>query len=890
MAAPAKPRAPKRAVAAAAAAPATVAAAAPVAGVKGKSRWAPKRAAAAAAEEEGEDDDLDEQEEEELEEDMEEEDDGGGRPSRFSHAAPAESFGSSGAPIIRSKRIPRGPSLIESAAEAQLTGTTFAADLRGVTFVRNRAEAARALAILNSPGVRNRFHAVDTEAMSIDVRKESPVGHGRVTCLSIYAGPDVDFGSGPKLWIDTLDQQEEGADPTHPLVSAELAATAAADHAAATAAAADAAGRDGAAAAAAVAALAPPSARFPGMGEGEAILQMFKPYLEDESILKVWHNYSFDRHMLSNHGINCRGFGGDTMHMARLENAARDKYALEVLSADFLGVRKRPMKELFSRPKNKKDGTPGKVQELPPVEDIQRDPFFRPHWIYYSTYDTQSTWEVREVLASRLLRVEWLPPPAGADPAAPPEPQRSMYEFYTKYWRPFGELLCDLESEGIFVHARTFLPVVEQQAEADKERHMDHFRSWAKTQQAAACDMNIHSATQKQHFFFAGRGVPRKFQVDNTEGWVDPDSKSGKAKKKRDFILEGLGMPVVETTEKKLPAVSLKVLKTLAGKMADPSMGTAAKYGTAFKHFGEGDAGKNACEAIDALCKVSAVNIMLNTFIKPLQEQTDANGRIHCSLNLNTETGRLSSRKPNLQNQPALEKDIYKIRQAFAAVPGKKLIVADYGQLELRILAHIANCKSMIEAFELGGDFHSRTAMGMYPHVAAAVANNTVLLEWDYAKNNGAKPTLPMLKDVFGAERRKAKTLNFSIAYGKTARGLSSDWNVSLEEAEATLEAWYRDRPEVKHWQLDTIADAHRCLCTRTLMGRYRPLPLINAPSRADRKHSERAAINTPIQGGAADVVMKAMLMLHAHTRFKQLGWKILLQIHDEVRRADTAQ
>lgn len=189
----------------------------------------------------------------------------------------------------------------------------------------------------------------------------------------------------------------------------------------------------------------------------------------------------------------------------------------------------------------------------------------------------------------------------------------------------------------------------------------------------------------------------------------------------------------------------------------------------------------------------------------------------------------------------------------------------------------------MIEAFELGGDFHSRTAMGMYPHVSQAVNNGEVLLEWDKAKNGGAKPPLPMLKDVFAAERRKAKTLNFSIAYGKTARGLAQDWNVSLDEATNTLEAWYRDRPEVKSWQEDTIAYAHDFGVTRTLMGRYRPLPFINSRNKAEQKHSERASINTPIQGGAADVVMKAMLLLHEHERFKELGWKILLQVHDEL-------
>lgn len=94
-------------------------------------------------------------------------------------------------------------------------------------------------------------------------------------------------------------------------------------------------------------------------------------------------------------------------------------------------------------------------------------------------------------------------------------------------------------------------------------------------------------------------------------------------------------------------------------------------------------------------------------------------GRVHCSLNLNTETGRLSCRRPNLQNQPALEKDRYFIRRAFRAPPGRALVVADYGQLELRLLAHLADCRSMIDAFNSGGDFHSRTAAGMFPEIQA---------------------------------------------------------------------------------------------------------------------------------------------------------------------------
>jgi hypothetical protein len=136
------------------------------------------------------------------------------------------------------------------------------------------------------------------------------------------------------------------------------------------------------------------------------------------------------------------------------------------------------------------------------------------------------------------------------------------------------------------------------------------------------------------------------------------------------------------------------------------------------------------------------------------------------------------------------------VRKAFTADvgAGRTLVVADYGQLELRILAHMAGCTSMVRAFEAGGDFHSRTALGMYDHIQEAIAQERCLLEWE---GEGEAP-LPLLKDMFAVERRKAKVLNFSIAYGKTAHGLSRDWKVSLEEAQETVKRWYADRPEVR--------------------------------------------------------------------------------------------
>lgn len=187
----------------------------------------------------------------------------------------------------------------------------------------------------------------------------------------------------------------------------------------------------------------------------------------------------------------------------------------------------------------------------------------------------------------------------------------------------------------------------------------------------------------------------------------------------------------------------------------------------------------------------------------------------------------------------------------------------------------------MINAFKAGGDFHSRTAMDMYKYIRDDVENGNILLEWDYTNGNVAPK--PLLKDKYSSERRKAKILNFSIAYGKTVSGQAKDWGVPIKEAKETLDSWYTSRPEVLEWQRYTIKEAHITGLTRTLMGRYRPLYNINDKSSSLRNHSERAAINTPIQGGAADIVMAGMLKVNQNALLQKLGWKILLQIHDEL-------
>lgn len=689
-----------------------------------------------------------------------------------------------------------------ASALPQVTAADFPTHhLEGITIVNDEASAVRALAELARV---EGYHAADTEVMDIELKTQSPVGNGKVICASIYCGEQYDFGNGPLLWIDNLDP--------------------------------------------------------------EGVLMHFKDYFEDKSIKKVWHNYSFDRAVLYNHGIDVQGFGGDTMHMSRLHNAARRGYSLEVLSKKWCGpeFQKMGMKERFSKANTKRDGTPGKLMTLPPVENLQR--FERDEWIRYSVLDAKATFRLREVMEKNLKEMHW-------------NPGTTMFDFYQRKWLPFAEILTDMERHGFFVKDKDYLPQVEQTAIKDQWAHENTFRNWAATKCPGTKYMNVNSSIQKAQFFF-GKKNPKdplpEFSA-SVEDFPDYEFPEGKRPTKSfKFTLSGQGMRGAGRTTTGAVSASGPVLAKLAGSpSSDPP-----KWGTAYESYRGGEEGKNACRAIDALLKAGSIKTLLTTFIKPLQLRADENHRIHCSLNLNTETGRLSARNPNLQNQPALEKDIYKIRAAFAAPPGKTLLVADYGQLELRLLAHMTKCKSMISAFLEGGDFHSRTAIGMYPYIRKAIAEKEVLLEWDNSK--GESP-VPLVKDVYATERRKAKTLNFSIAYGKTAKGLAADWGVTFAEAQNTVNLWYADRPEVAEWQEKMRVYARKHGRVRTLMGRYRDLPEINSDARGLRHHAERAAINTPIQGGAADVVVQAMLNLHANDRFRELGWRLVLQVHDEV-------
>ncbi|KAG9454098.1 hypothetical protein H6P81_007002 [Aristolochia fimbriata] len=706
------------------------------------------------------------------------------------------------------------------------------------------------------------IHACDTEVAKIDVKDETPVDHGEVICFSIYSGPNADFDGKSCIWVDVLDG-----------------------------------GRD--------------------------VLMEFRPFFEDSSIRKVWHNYSFDCHVLENYGLKVSGFHADTIHLARLWDSSRRAnggYSLEALSTslrvddDELIPEKISMKSIFGKRKVKKDGSEGKLMTIPPVEELQREE--RVPWICYSALDSINTLKIFESLKVKLNAMEW-----SRDGVV----LGSMYDFYEQYWRPFGELLVKMETEGMLVD-RAHLAEIEKLATIEQKIAAGRFRKWASKYCPDAMHMNVGSDAQLRQLFFGGtanrrdpnENVPetKTFKVPNVDKVIEEGKKV--PLKYRTISLHKIGHEIQTEmfTPTGWPSVSGDALKAMAGKISadlcivddtdekdeipsevlmaenrdtgnnvkqSDDVDTSA-YGSAYEAFGQGEEGREACHAIAALCEVCSIDSLISNFILPLQGNhiSSKKGRIHCSLNINTETGRLSARRPNLQNQPALEKDRYKIRQAFVAAPGNSLIVADYGQLELRILAHLANCKSMLEAFKAGGDFHSRTAMNMYPHIREAIEEKRVLLEWDPQPGEEKSP-VPLLKDAFASERRKAKMLNFSIAYGKTPVGLSRDWKVSVKEAKKTVDLWYSDRQEVLRWQKERKKEAAILHRVYTLLGRARNFPSMAHASNAQKGHIERAAINTPVQGSAADVAMCAMLEISRNPRLQELGWRLLLQVHDEV-------
>ncbi|MBD3346018.1 MAG: DNA polymerase I [Chitinivibrionales bacterium] len=259
-----------------------------------------------------------------------------------------------------------------------------------------------------------------------------------------------------------------------------------------------------------------------------------------------------------------------------------------------------------------------------------------------------------------------------------------------------------------------------------------------------------------------------------------------------------------------------------------------------------------------SLLEYREVQKLLSTYIDALPQQVSKRtGRVHSSFNQTiTATGRLSSTNPNLQNIPVRTDDGKRIREAFIAPEGSVIVSADYSQIELRILAHVSKDPLLIQAFKENQDIHTQTASVMYNCALELVSQEM---------------------------RRSAKTINFGLMYGMGPANLSRQLNLSFKEAREFIETYFEQFPTIRSYMDTTIENTRRDGYTETLSGRRRYLPDINAKNRQVREASERTAINTPIQGTAADIIKIAMIGIHREIDELFPSAAMLLQVHDEL-------
>lgn len=266
---------------------------------------------------------------------------------------------------------------------------------------------------------------------------------------------------------------------------------------------------------------------------------------------------------------------------------------------------------------------------------------------------------------------------------------------------------------------------------------------------------------------------------------------------------------------------------------------------------------KGSHPIIEYLLEYRKFSKIKSTYVEGLRKHIQSDQKIHTTFNQTmTQTGRLSSSDPNLQNISIRDEEGREIRKAFTAPEGYRLVSADYSQIELRMLAHMAHEEHMIQAFQQGTDIHTRTASHIF---------NIDEIE------------------VQPDQRRIAKTVNFGIVYGQTEFGLSEQLGITRKEAKEFMETYFKSYPKIHSFMNELIAFCQEHGYVETLFHRRRMIPEINDKNYMTREFGKRAAMNAPIQGSAADLIKVAMLKVDAAMKKAEVRSKMLLQIHDEL-------
>ncbi|MDH5599730.1 MAG: DNA polymerase I [Gammaproteobacteria bacterium] len=304
----------------------------------------------------------------------------------------------------------------------------------------------------------------------------------------------------------------------------------------------------------------------------------------------------------------------------------------------------------------------------------------------------------------------------------------------------------------------------------------------------------------------------------------------GSPKQLQVILFEKLELPIISKTPKGQPSTAESVLQELAHDYPLPKL----------------------------ILEYRSLSKLKSTYTDKLPQQVEpSTGRVHTSYHQAVAaTGRLSSSDPNLQNIPIRTEEGRRIRQAFVATPGYKMVAADYSQIELRIMAHLSGDQGLLDAFAKGLDVHSATAAEVFGVTTDEVTKN---------------------------QRRSAKAINFGLIYGMSAFGLAKQLDISRPEAQEYVDLYFQRYPGVKDYMEQTKEKAREQGYVETVFGRRLYLHEINARNGMRRQYAERTAINAPMQGTAADIIKRAMITLDKEIQENEMDMRMIMQVHDEL-------
>ena len=488
--------------------------------------------------------------------------------------------------------------------------------------------------------------------------------------------------------------------------------------------------------------------------ETQAILEIIRPVMESESILKTGQNLKFDIQVLANYGIGVRGALFDTM-IAHYLLEPDMRHNMNLLSETYLSYSPVHIESLIGE-----KGQNQKNMRVVPVDKL----------LEYAVEDADVTWQLKNLFYPRIR-------------------SEGLEELSAGIEMPLISVLADMERTGVKLNNEDLKSITTGLRE-------DIISLEQEIYSLAGTEFNISSPKQLGDILFI------RLKLDD----------NARLTKTRQFI----------TNE--------EILQRLVQKHP----------------------------IVEKVLEYRGLRKLLSTYVEALPLLVNKNtGRIHTSYNQAVAaTGRLSSNNPNLQNIPVRDERGREIRKAFIPEKDHIFLSADYSQIELRLMAHLSQDKSMIADFLSGNDIHAATASKIF----------------------GVE-----LKDVTREMRGRAKTANFGIIYGISSYGLSERLTIGRKEAKELIDGYFSSYPGIKVYMDESIRKARDKGFVTTMFGRKRYLPDIHSRNQVVRGNAERNAINAPIQGSAADIIKIAMVRIHRRLKEENYSSKMILQVHDEL-------